>query len=467
MKRFWNKLNFFKYVVLVVIVIRAILNAFVPLMDKTEARYAEIARIMAETNNWITPQIDYGIPFWAKPPLSTWMSALSFKFFGVNEFAARWPSLLLAIAFVFLIGKYGKRNGSSFYLPGFILLTIPEFFLHAGVVSTDTALAFCIALSMLSFWEAFRENAAWYWKYLIFVGFGFGVLAKGPIVLVLSLPPLFLWLWIYGKIKVLLKKTLLFKGLLIICVIAVPWFLSAEKSTPGFIDYFLVGEHFKRFVDSSWTGDKYGFPKSQPLGMIWVFLVGFSGTWVVLLFRKLWHWRFQLLQNKWLSFLCLWLLWTPLFFTISKSLIHPYIMPVMVPMALLISYGFQSINRKEIWIKLALVLPILAILILPIVNSLGHIAYFAPTDKYLISENHKSNQVLYSLKSKSYSSQFYSKGAVKVLSVQELTKKIEDTTESFQVLIKHKTFELMPLETRQQLRPLFKTRKKRLYQYKK
>jgi 4-amino-4-deoxy-L-arabinose transferase-like glycosyltransferase len=39
------------------------LIAKIPLLDKTEARYAEIARIMWDTNKWIMPQIDYGIPF--------------------------------------------------------------------------------------------------------------------------------------------------------------------------------------------------------------------------------------------------------------------------------------------------------------------------------------------------------------------------------------------------------------------
>jgi hypothetical protein len=55
-----------------------IITCKIPLLDKTEARYAEIARIMWDTNQWIMPQIDYGIPFWAKPPLSTWLSAGSY-----------------------------------------------------------------------------------------------------------------------------------------------------------------------------------------------------------------------------------------------------------------------------------------------------------------------------------------------------------------------------------------------------
>jgi 4-amino-4-deoxy-L-arabinose transferase-like glycosyltransferase len=70
-KKLIDNTKFYYISLAFIIIARLILNAVVPLMDKTEARYAEIARIMAETGNWVTPQIDYGIPFWAKPPLST------------------------------------------------------------------------------------------------------------------------------------------------------------------------------------------------------------------------------------------------------------------------------------------------------------------------------------------------------------------------------------------------------------
>ena len=78
------------------ILIRGIFNYEIPLTDNTEARYAEIARIMSETQNWITLQIDYGIPFWAKPPLSTWASALSISIFGNHEFFVRLPFSLFS-----------------------------------------------------------------------------------------------------------------------------------------------------------------------------------------------------------------------------------------------------------------------------------------------------------------------------------------------------------------------------------
>ena len=93
--KYINKLLNNKIVILIVVilVIRGVLNYSVPLMDKTEARYAEIARIMNETKNWITPQIDYGVPFWGKPPISSWMSAVSIYLFGENEFFLRLPYL--------------------------------------------------------------------------------------------------------------------------------------------------------------------------------------------------------------------------------------------------------------------------------------------------------------------------------------------------------------------------------------
>jgi hypothetical protein len=85
------------------VLIRGIFNFSLPLMDKTEARYAEIARIMAETGNWVVPHIDYGVPFWAKPPLSTWASALSIFLFGDHAFFVRLPLLTSS-----------RRNGTFF-----------------------------------------------------------------------------------------------------------------------------------------------------------------------------------------------------------------------------------------------------------------------------------------------------------------------------------------------------------------
>ena len=91
-----------------------------------------------------------------------------------------------------------------------------------------------------------------------------------------------------------------------------------EMRSPGFIDYFIIGEHFKRYLDSSWSGDKYGFPKQQPLGMVWLFLIGAVLPWLGRFFKVVKTHRKTVFKDRWALYLLLWLLWTPLFFTSSK-----------------------------------------------------------------------------------------------------------------------------------------------------
>ena len=405
-------------------------------MDKTEARYGEIARIMAETGNWITPQIDYDTPFWAKPPLSTWLSALSMKLFGVNEFALRFPAFLLSIGIIAVLKNFVK-DYKAFLIVTFILLTIPEFLLHAGVVSTDTALAFCVSMIFLSFWKFINNASGRFWKYLIFVFVGIGILAKGPIVIILTALPIFIWALYYGKLFQALNKMPWILGIVLVLIIAGPWFLLAEEKTPGFLDYFFVGEHYKRFFDSSWKGDKYGFPKIQPLGIVWAFLLAFAFPWIEILIAKLWHRKKQILKDSWVTFLLLWLLWTPFFFTFSKSLIHTYILPVMVPIALLLQHFWESFKNKKTILGLSLILPI-AIIGATVFSLVGdNLENLSKTDKYILKHSDPAITDLYYLDGKSYSSQFYSAGKIKEISEKEVLIQMEQER-PFEIIIEKK-----------------------------
>lgn len=464
MKEIIQKKYFFLTAIIILIIWRSFLNAAIPLMDKTEARYAEIARIMAETNNYITPQIDYGIPFWAKPPLSTWFSALSFETFGISEFSARLPYLLFSILIIFLIGKYAKREKLPFFLPGFILLTIPQFYIHMGVVSTDTLLAFSVTLVMLSFWETITKPEKKIWKYLIFVGFALGLLAKGPIIFILTLPPLFMWALISKSFKKIFNTFPIILGLLIIAIIAVPWYYLAEQKTPGFIDYFIVGEHFKRFFDSSWSGDKYGFPKQQPLGIIWVFLFLFALPWIQVIIKKTWNHKKEVFSNKWVLFLISWLIWTPLFFTVSKSLIHPYILPVMVPVALLALNFWKEIKQKTLIITISLIIPFATIITYGVGLFDNNLENYAKSDKYLIKRICKEEIKTYHYNKKSYSSQFYTNGKVKTIDKNKL--KIEVTNkETFYLIISKSDVESLGSAISEKLRLLDSNSKKSIYIY--
>ena len=447
------------YLLALLFFIRAFFNATLPLMDKTEARYAEIARLMAETGEWIVLQIDYGVPFWAKPPLSTWFSAASISLFGQAEFFVRLPSLLACLAMVLLVGKYRPSNQISFYLPGLVLMSMPEFYLHAGVVSTDTFLSLSIALVMLAFWEGIQDNAKAYWRYLLFIGMGLGLLAKGPIVGVLTVPPILLWCALSDfKWKTLLRFPIVL-GVLISLAIATPWYILAELRSPGFIDYFIVGEHFKRYLDSNWSGDKYGFPKQQPMGIVWLFLIGAVLPWIGSFIKKMKAEGLGLLNDQWSLYLLFWLLWPLCFFTSSKSLIHPYTLPVMIPFALLIIHYWEGAKLKKKHMVLALGLPLLLIAIY--FSGAVDQLFLDNSDKTLVASAPKKTS-LYALDWKSYSSQYYSQGQVEVISVdtllQQLIKK-EDIT----VIIRHKDFEGLPLIVKDQLELITKNRKRGVY----
>src|SRR5947209_5374395 len=112
--------------------------AAAPLMDTTEARYGEIGRKMAELNDWITPWYDYGVPYWGKPPLAFWVTAISFKLFGVSEFAARLPHLIIALLIVGLIVWLAARRDRQAALPTLALISGSFlFFISTGAVMTD------------------------------------------------------------------------------------------------------------------------------------------------------------------------------------------------------------------------------------------------------------------------------------------------------------------------------------------
>jgi len=412
--------------VLLILFFKFWLSAAIPLLDKTEARYAEIARIMSETKEWIVLQIDYNVPFWAKPPLSTWLSAMSFDVFGVNELTARLPSFLVSISILIIIGKIVKKSGVSFYLPAFILLTMPEFLIHTGVVSTDTALNFCVVLIMLSFWKAMENEKKSFWNYLFFIGIGLGFLAKGPLILVLTGPSILAYILIKKvKFKEVFTKLPWLLGILIVILIAVPWYVLAEERSPGFLDYFIIGEHFKRFLVPGWKGDLYGSGHSQPKGMIWVFLFIFTFPWLQIVGYKLWQIRKTLFKDKWVSYLVIWLLWTPLFFTMSTNILHTYILPITVPIALLVVHFWDSFAKKKLILGVASFFPILVIMVFLGFVFPGKADNYMNSDKYLLKHqlvNSKNKSVpIFYWKQKSYSSQFYSKGkASEVKNLKEL-----------------------------------------------
>ena len=118
---------------------------------------------------------------------------------------------------------------------------------------TEASLMLGIVLSTVSaIYVLSSDKPQKKWAMLFFVGLAIGMLAKGPIALVFIGLPLCFWAIIHGQIKTVWSQFFWLRGVLLFLLISLPWYILAELKTPGFINYFIVGEHFNRFVTSKW-----------------------------------------------------------------------------------------------------------------------------------------------------------------------------------------------------------------------
>jgi 4-amino-4-deoxy-L-arabinose transferase-like glycosyltransferase len=414
------------FVVLALVVRVATLPAY-PLMDNTEARYAEVARKMVETGDWLTPQIHYGVPFWSKPPLSMWMTAVSYLAFGVNEFAARLPSFLACLAAAWLAWTLSaRRNGIALALPAtVVLVTTPLWFISAGAVMTDPALLLGTTLSMVGFWEAVtREGRARVlWGYAFFLGLAIGMLAKGPVGVVLTLLPVGVWtLWKGGIVEVW-RRLPWISGTLLAAALAIPWYIVAEIRTPGYLDYFLIGEHFKRYTIAGWSGDMFGTAHARPRGTIWLLALVVTLPWCAALAGLLWRrWRARdrntlAADDGWNAYLWLWALAPAVFFTLAGNVLWTYVLPGLPAFAMLVAEAWNaSAADRPRWISLkagALIVPLgflaAALLVLPrVAEDHSHKALVA---QYMALRQSDAERLVY-FEEAPQSAEFYARGKV-------------------------------------------------------
>lgn len=437
------------FIVLFFLLISRILAMiFMPLNDSTEARYGEIARIMLETGNWVTPMQHIGEPFWAKPPLSTWLSAFSMQLFGANEFTARLPSLFLSIGILWLVWDLAKkRSGSDVALiTTLVLAGSAFFFLNAGTVMTDPALIFCTSLSLIAFWHALIiKNKIW--SYVFFLGLGLGLLAKGPVAVILVGMPIFFWVLIHRKWLQLWQHLPWIKGTLLMFAIALPWYIWAEIRTPGFLNYFIVGENIHRFLDPGWSGDKYGFAHVAPFGMIWVYAIAgmlpwsiASLIWLVSHFKEVPSLYKD--PDHWISYLLLCTLVPLVFFTFSSNIIYPYVFPSLPPFALLFA---DLANRSGLTLKgKRLIISAASISGVIFIIAAGLFVFkpeWVSKSQYRMITAYKNqnpaveSRLIYWAPKTDYSAQFYSAGkAIATLDIDELRQLLSHHVENYVVI---------------------------------
>ena len=327
-----------------------------PLMDTTEARYAEIARRIAELGDWVTPWIGEGVPFWGKPPLSFWMTAASFETLGVGDFAARLPHWLCAVTIVWLVWRWSIRRSRREAVYALALTASSAlFFAAAGTVMTDMAFALGLALAMRGFWLGLHETGSRRLREqaLFFLGIALGLLAKGPLALALAGAPIAAWAIASGNFRRALGGMPWVTGALAVLVVALPWYLYAELRTPGFLEYFLVGEHWQRFTAPGWSGDLYGHPHAFPRGTIWLFALLALMPWTLLLPVAAWRWRRAAqpanpADRPLAGYLACWALAPCVLFTMSGNILWTYVLPALPAFAMLTAIALTRLPRERV-----------------------------------------------------------------------------------------------------------------------
>ena len=440
--RFWldAKDALGKHTVMIIaalIIVRLISLALYPLMDMTEGRYGEIARKMAEMNDWITPWYDTGVPFWGKPPLSFWMSAIGVKFFGVNEFAVRFPHFLAALLVIVIAYDWAKKSQINPFYVIIILSTSFIFLVSSGAVMTDMALCVGSTLALRACWLSLRgkESAKKREQVLFFIGLSIMLLAKGPVGWVLVFLPIGLWALLSKSIKETWQGLAWIIGGLAAILVVTPWYLLAEQHTPGFLHCFFVGEHWQRFTVSGWKGDLYGTAHATRHGTIWLQFIYATLPWSFILAISAWVYRKSAVSKrpateKDLSLFLLLATISPcLFFTMSGNILWTYILPGVPAFAMLLALYLDKLGEAIAKKILFIGTTASALVFVSVLSTLtiGHAADLKSaksiTQLYEAQNMTKDHMApLVFLGDRPYSAMFYSHGlALKMASLEEIS----------------------------------------------
>jgi 4-amino-4-deoxy-L-arabinose transferase-like glycosyltransferase len=343
--------------VLVVFAVVYVGSLFSPgLQDDADSTHAEAAREMYVTHDFVTLKIN-GNRYLEKAPLMYWAVAASYAVFGVNEFAAHFPTALSMLLLVLLGMRWGNRafgDRAGIYA-GLFISTAAGCYLFTRILIPEAILSFLIAASFYLFSTALEERAAWRW-YGGYACMALAVLTKGLLVLVVVGGAALLYLAFSGEWR-RWREFRLFTGLLLFFGIAVPWHILAGIRNPRFFWFYFVNEHFMRFLGKRIPKDYNKQEDSLYWSLHLVWLFPWSLYLPVALRRPIANWwarRKQQISSpvppinfrRRTELLCL--LWagvTLVFFSFSTNQEY-YTFPAYFPILLLIA---SQLSDEEEW----------------------------------------------------------------------------------------------------------------------
>lgn len=299
--------------------------------EPDEARYGEIAREMLELRDYIVPHLNY-VAYVEKPPLLYWLTTFSYRIFGIDEFAARAIPAISALlgvlaTFVFAARVMGRRRA---VMAAAILATAPLYAVMAQVLTTDMLLSALTTIAIFALFLHFQEGGGWCW--IAYVAMALATLTKGPVGIALPALTMVIFLWWERALNGAMHRFHAIAGGALILAIVAPWFIAISIREPGFVDFYFVGEHIRRFFDSSFShGEPFYF-------YVPVILAGLL-PWSMLVPFLTWRRMTPNPARRYCVIGSIVIIGT---FSASSGKLVPYIIPVFPPLAVLLADGIVS-----------------------------------------------------------------------------------------------------------------------------
>lgn len=342
------------------------------LLRSDEGRYAEIAREMFTSGDWVTIRYN-GLKYFEKPPFHLWMTVLAYHAFGIGDWQARlWVAASGAIGTLAMVLAarrwFGPRVG---WLTALVLIAAPTWNLGAHFNSLDMSVSGALACVLAAFMLAQHPeaNAAdrrrWMWA--AWAAMAVATLTKGLIGFVLPGLALVLYTLLARDWAVWRRLHLLTGGVLMLAL-AAPWFVLISLRNPEFPQFFFIHEHWDRYTSTI-------HHRMEPWWYFVPQLVGGLLPWIGLTPRVLGLLRGDTGRTGFrpLWWLATWAAAIFVFFSLSDSKLPGYILPVYPALAVLTALALERLDRRA-WnrqLLFALLVAAAALAASPLVARLG------------------------------------------------------------------------------------------------
>jgi 4-amino-4-deoxy-L-arabinose transferase-like glycosyltransferase len=306
-----------------------------PLFNTDEGRYAEIPREMLAGGDWVIPHLN-GLAYIEKPPLQYWATALSLRWFGLNEFAARAYTGLCAILTVLVVWFTARhlKDQAAAWRAAAMLASMVLFLVMGQMLTLDMGLTLYTTLSLAAFLRAQSAQGPQQtrWMLLAWAAAALGVLSKGLVAALIPAAVLTLYS-LYARDAAPWRRLHAGKGLVLFLAITVPWHWLAARRLADFLEFFFVHEHLARYLTPSADREESWWFFAM------IFVLG-SAPWTQPALRALGGgWRRPAVRGQFSPtlFLWIWVVFVGVFFSLSDSKLIPYILPAMPALALLMA----------------------------------------------------------------------------------------------------------------------------------